>query len=162
MTHETSDTLAVKLRWAVRELGPFDGICPRDCSLCEEKETLVLIPGEAETIAEEVGADAAVKGSLLRMLKDADGSDKACPMQCTACKSCEIYPTRPIDCRSFPVVPEFSADGRVQVRVSRSYCPIADDLPDGFVQTVQRVWQELSPHLPDDWKRRYNATPSPT
>ena len=152
---------AAKYRWAVDELRKFDGICPRDCNLCEEKETLVLIPGEARRIAQAARDSLDERARLTQSLHESDQSSESCRMQCSACNSCRIYPERPVDCRSFPVVPEFSlVDNTIRVRVSRSYCPIAETLPPGFVETVQRVWQELSEFLPSDWKRRYNDTPS--
>lgn len=146
-------------RLAVRDLRQYDGICPRDCDLCEDNETLVLLPAEAELIASSLPV--LNKHDAGRALAAASGSTEDCPMRCTACSSCHIYENRPLDCRSFPVVPEFSEDGNdVNVRISRKYCPIADKLPPGFVDSVRRVWQSLAPYLPADWKHYYNNTPS--
>ncbi len=146
---------------AVKTLQPFDGICPRDCNLCEERETLMLLPGESELIAGDPRESPVSGRILLRVLDAAHASDEACPLQCSSCKSCRIYESRPIDCRSFPVVPTLALDGDdVHVTVSRTYCPIADKLPDGFIDAVRRAWQTLSPFLDDNWKQSFNDTAS--
>ena len=137
-------------------LKPFDGICPRDCNLCEERELLVLLPGEKDFISEDHAPL-----SLLSSLAEAAVSNLACPAKCECTNSCTIYPSRPIDCRSFPVVPTFEPDGSVSTRVSHSYCPIADSLPDGFVAAVHAAWTMLRPHLSAQWMERFNRTPSP-
>ena len=156
------ETFEAKYRWAVKELSVFDGICPRDCKLCEEKEILVLMPGESRLIADEVCTNSLERRAIPPVLDKASESYISCPMQCAAFNYCRIYEARPIDCRSFPAVPEFASEcDDVRISVSHSYCPIAGQLPTGFVETVKHVWQELSPYLPKEWKRRYNDTPSP-
>ena len=138
---------------AVGLLRPFDGICPQDCNLCEERETLVLIPGE-DHLAPNDGRTR----DLLRVMSEID-PQRPCPAQCSRPSSCSIYNQRPLDCRSFQVVPRFEADGKVSTEISRSHCPIADTLPDGFEEAVRVAWEGIEPHLPDEWKQAYNTTP---
>ena len=146
---------------AIEILRPFDGICPRDCNLCEERETLVLVPGESRLIPTALTDVPDQRRRLLQVLDASDSSNEACKLQCSTCNSCRIYASRPVDCRSFPAVPDFDLKGNdVRVNVSRSYCPIADELPAGFVEAVRCAWQVLSPFLTTEWKKRFNETPS--
>ena len=151
-----SEEYKIVYQRAKQLLKPFDGICPRDCNLCEERELLVLLPEEKDFIAEDHAPS-----SLLFSLVETAASIRSCPAKCECTDSCTIYPSRPMDCRSFPVVPTFEPDGSVSTRVSHSYCPIADSLPEGFVAAVHGAWTMLRPHLPTQWMERFNRTPSP-
>jgi hypothetical protein len=76
--------------------------------------------------------------------------------------NCSIYDDRPLDCRSFPVVPHFSL---LQVEdvsffLADEYCPLGKKpslLPDGFVRDAQRMWRLLTPMIPRSWKSEYNS-----
>lgn len=153
-TKPTGDAYKAAYRAALETLKPFDGMCPRDCSHCEEREVLILLPGEEELMSGNLRA-----GNLLTLLEVSSSKDLPCPAQCSFTKSCDIYPNRPIDCRSFPVVLAFESDGNLTTRISSSYCPIAESLPLGFRNAVELAWKSLLPYLPEDWKRKYNKTP---
>lgn len=156
----TADSFKETYQEAIALLRTFDGICPRDCDLCEDREILMLIPGEAQLIAEQACEASSEERELFRVLNGSSGSQSPCVAQCQTSRSCGLYESRPIDCRSFPAVPEFDLDSAdVHVEVSCSYCPIADRLPVGFTDAVETAWRRLSPYLPQDWKRRFNETP---
>ena len=156
--HEKAKTVEEAYERAVHVLRPFDGICPSDCNLCEEREVLMLVPGE-ERLASK---NSVTSRSLFKSLAVASGSsDSACPAQCPCTKACRIYDSRPLDCRSFPVVPVFGGGAsRVETYISKSYCPIAHSLPEGFVEAVREAWEILLPFLPLGWRKAYDETPS--
>ncbi len=150
----TSDEYKNAYRKALGLLRPFDGICPSDCNKCEEREVLVLLPEEETFLPHE-----RVSKALQSELTAVSGVKGPCPAHHPCVQGCAIYRHRPIDCRSFPIVPHFEADGTVGIRVSRSYCPIADSVPHGFADAVQAAWHLLAPHLPKEWKQKYNQIP---
>ena len=74
--------------------------------------------------------------------------------------TCSVYDHRPLDCRSFPVVPRFSlSTDDVDFYLANAYCPLGKTpslLPDGFVPDAQRMWRLLAPMIERSWKAEYN------
>jgi Fe-S-cluster containining protein len=145
-----------------------DGICERD-------EKVFFLPFEIEFVSERTGLDLVGTGAFWvvdipdvgddgRMgsvpigLKD---SHRRCPFFTQDCQ-CAIHDHRPVDCRSFPLIPSFYRDGSVG-SVLRGYCPLvsgtdrlkAPGLPDGFVELYRELWEFLSPNVPVSWKYLY-------
>jgi len=69
---------------------------------------------------------------------------------------CQIHDLRPYDCRSFPILPEFLPDGKVEFRWA-SYCPLSRKLKPRLVELFTSCWLDLATHLPQAWKSHYNA-----
>ena len=152
--------ISQKLDFVYKATDKYSGICPEECSLCEQFEHLVLIPSEEEYIltkSQEYGI--VLERSFRRC------GPISCELGSSDCgmlgkkNKCLIYHQRPLDCRSFPVVPRFRlqrGDG-IDFYLSNAYCPIADKLTNGYIDTMKEAWQLLSPHLPRWWKAFYNS-----
>jgi Fe-S-cluster containining protein len=68
---------------------------------------------------------------------------------------CAIHPHRPVDCRTYPMVPVFG-DTTIQFRVS-GVCPKRAGMDEPFIRLMTGVWQRLTPHLPEAWRKHFNA-----
>ncbi len=155
--------LKTKIKYIYQITKRYSNFCPSHCQLCEINESFVLIPGEVAIILER--AENRKKALIsqyfpIRRNKCNYASEGIrCPM--LSCKAkCEIYHTRPIDCRSYPVVPRFSLeDNSVECFLADSYCPLtklSSLLPEGFIKQITNVWNYLAPDLPLEWKAQYN------
>ena len=135
----------------------YSGMCPSGCTLCEDRETLMLLPCEDEFIHEN-----SEKDQTNMFFKDKCGfcyqpKGFACPMLHSS-GTCKVYKTRPFDCRSFPVVPRFQLDksNSIEFFLTDSYCPILNNLSSKFIKTTIDCWQSIAENLPADWKIMYN------
>jgi len=130
-------------------------LCPSGCSLCENKETLMLLPFEDEYICSESGKD-----QRDMYLKNQNGHCYQPPgFSCSnlgLTGACRIYQVRPFDCRSFPIVPKFGPDHAIDFYLAGSYCPLIDKLPEYFIRTTIECWESIFENLPNDWKNMYN------
>ncbi|GEM_PF-1258233 len=156
-----------KFALAYRLTEPFSGICPDDCRKCEERESLMLLPYEDEFIksqlAEQAGRFPAnfpravvTVGRCRLNVGYAAGDAEPCPMLEQSTGFCTIYSARPFDCRSFPLVPYFRADGGVDFKLAR-YCPIATKVSEEFISVTRRMWETFMEDLPMGWRRLYNS-----
>ena len=68
---------------------------------------------------------------------------------------CTCYAFRPIDCRSFPLIPVFGAEGEVGFRLCVN-CPSVDTFSEAYQSRVAAEWRALAPHLSADYRRFYN------
>lgn len=62
---------------------------------------------------------------------------------------CDIYKTRPFDCRSFPILAD-SEGKSLRFSVSLS-CPGNDQLTEGFIEVVTTRWKLINSWLPYEW-----------
>ncbi len=135
----------------------FSGMCPSGCNLCEDRETLMLLPYEEEFIREDIE-----KNKINMFLKDCCGYcyqpiGYSCSMLHPS-GVCKVYQKRPYDCRSFPIVPRFKLDknNSIDFFLTNSYCPILNNLPKNFIKTTIECWRSIVGTLPDGWKIMYN------
>ena len=141
----------------------FDYLCPRGCRACEENEGIVLLPYEHLFIrskARSLGMEYIPSFMYHWILVCQKHLYIGYQNICTTCgalkgKDCAIYQVRPLDCRSFPVVPIFSTNDTIEFQFS-AYCPISQKLPPRFISTIENIWISLLPSLPKNWRELYN------
>ena len=135
----------------------FSGTCPKGCALCEDRETLMLLPYEDEFMHRNIE-----KKQIDMFLKNSSGYHyQPLGFSCSMLQSsgtCQVYPKRPFDCRSFPIVPRFSLDknNSIEFFLANSYCPILNTLPSNFIKNTIKCWKYIAENLPLDWKKMYN------
>lgn len=135
----------------------FSGMCPPECDLCEKKETLILLPHEEELMHEHIEN----KEPNMFFKTSCGYHYQPLGFSCSMLQSsgtCQIYPKRPFDCRSFPVVPRFRLDENdsIEFFLASSYCPILTNLPNNFIKTTIQCWISIAENLSLEWKRMYN------
>ncbi len=136
----------------------FSGMCPKTCALCENRESLMLLPYEEELIQDNSG-----KIDQNNMfLKDRCGYyyqplGFSCPMLHSS-GTCKMYHKRPFDCRSFPVVPRFQLDkgNSIDFFLANPYCPLLQNLSSDFIKITIECWRYFAENLSSDWKTSYN------
>jgi Fe-S-cluster containining protein len=77
-----------------------------------------------------------------------------CPFL-TADHKCGIHSIRPLDCRSFPLIPVFNLDGTISFRVDAE-CPSACTFSPIYETQLKQVWEDLLPSLPMNYRMLYN------
>lgn len=128
----------------------------RICTDCAEApcevgpEQVTLLPFEAEFILERLMRD-----GISASLEDVNGiaGCQHCPFFRE--RRCAIHPHRPIDCRTYPMVPVF-APGSTTFSVS-GVCPRRAGMDQPFIELMTAAWARLAPRLPDEWKHTFNA-----
>jgi Fe-S-cluster containining protein len=136
---------------------PYDNICPRNCFLCENYETAMLLPNEEKLI----GTNPEL---INRFLKHDEGFfyldiNTDCPFFCEEDKSgeCQTYCHRPVDCRIFPFFPKFDLmAGTYTLIKSNWYCPINDASILKMERDVRKVLDVVNMNVSVEWKRTYN------
>lgn len=113
-------------------------------------EQVTLLPHEAEFIQARLRAEE--REEEIATIEGIAG--------CALCpffqhQRCSIHPHRPIDCRTYPLVPTVKS-GAVRFQVS-GVCPRWDYSNAPFVDLMAKVWRQLIPHLSADWWRGYAA-----
>lgn len=147
-------TMRETIQYSRTALSSFDHICPLGCNVCEEKETLVLLPTE-ETFwmypDDYISAFRITSQGYLYILE----SDEHCPFfNGTICSD---YDHRPIDCRIHPLYPVFNInDNTFLMGIASSYCPMANSLPREFIMSAIKVCTMLNRKAPLQWKKLYN------
>jgi len=68
---------------------------------------------------------------------------------------CGIHDIRPLDCRSFPLIPVFNSDETVSFRVDRD-CPSAHTFSTSYQDLLKDIWLDLLPELPMNYRILYN------
>ncbi len=81
-------------------------------------------------------------------------NDLPCPFL-TKENHCAIYNIRPLDCRSFPLIPVFEEDGTLNFRVDND-CPSVITFSSSYRESFQYLWLELLPHLPMSYRMTFN------
>lgn len=145
------------LKQIYNETNKYSAICPANCDKCEDREDLLLLPSEEEFIIQN-------QPSSKFCIKDEDGfcyikDDSPCP-KFNSNSKCDIYQFRPLDCRSFPVVPRFSLVNSTSIDFffANSYCPLIKnkELSKEFIKTTIYCWKSIVIYLPLKWKELYN------
>jgi len=68
---------------------------------------------------------------------------------------CRAYAVRPMDCRSFPLVPVFGPENALTFRVDEA-CPSIDTFAPEYQEKLKTVWRDLLPHLPGSYRMLFN------
>ena len=77
-----------------------------------------------------------------------------CPFL-TPDNQCGIYEFRPLDCRSFPLIPFFNEDGSIRFYVDE-VCPSAITFSPAYAEELKQIWKALLPRLPMSYRSLYN------
>ena len=80
---------------------------------------------------------------------------KPCPFL-THDYKCGIHNIRPLDCRSFPLIPVFQANGELAYKMDND-CPSVEFLSNKYQNLLKNIWSELLGHLPMEYRMLYNA-----
>ncbi len=150
--------ILAKLAYVYKLTDKFSGMCPDACMLCENRESLMLLPYEEELIQ-----DNSTKKDQSDMFLENDCGyyyqplGFSCPMLQSS-GTCKMYHKRPFDCRSFPVVPRFQLDkdNSIEFFLANSYCPQLQNLSNNFIKITIDCWRYISENVPSDWKILYN------
>ena len=122
----------------------------------------ILLPFELEYIVAKTDIDPAVlqqssiafsAGKTLNI--GSMTSAKPCPFLDDE-NQCGIYAIRPLDCRSFPLIPVFSEQGTLSFRKDGD-CPSTLTFASDYESAFKDLWQDLLPHLPMTYRLLYNA-----
>jgi Fe-S-cluster containining protein len=114
-------------------------------------EQVTLLPFEDEFIQTRLAAEG--RRVTLDDVRGIAGCE-LCPFFVS--RRCSIHPHRPIDCRTYPLVPSFAAEREVAFTVS-GVCPRRAGVDRPFIHLMTAVWEKLLPHLPAAWKVHYAA-----
>lgn len=68
---------------------------------------------------------------------------------------CTCYAFRPVDCRSFPLIPTFGAGGEVGFRLDTN-CPSAHTFSEAYQSRAKAGWRALAPYLSAEYRRIYS------
>ncbi len=68
---------------------------------------------------------------------------------------CGIHDIRPLDCRSFPLIPVFDLNDTLSFR-SDETCPSIHTFSKDFQEKFKKIWQELMSDLPMNYRTLYN------
>ena len=120
--------------------------CP--CETLEAGEYVTLLPYEAEYIYNRLrNAGREHLASLVHKISE--------PGICPFLKQgrCSIHDVRPIDCRSYPMVPQFEGT-KMHFAVSKM-CPYWTEIGGQFVRLFKRAWLILGPLLNEPWCKGY-------
>ena len=140
--------------------------CPKTKSSANTKDAVghvaIMLPFELEYIVEKASSDRELIHETSIEFTDENvinigfmTSEKPCPFL-TKQNKCGIYDIRPIDCRSFPLIPVFSEQGSISFRKDQD-CPSATTLSAAYEEELKVVWHELLSQLPMTYRRLYNA-----
>ncbi len=150
--------MLAKIAYIYKLTDTFSGSCPHACNLCENRESLMLLPYEEELIQDSSGK----RDQSSMFLKNCYGYyyqplGFSCP-RLHSSGTCKMYHKRPFDCRSFPVIPRFQLDDNnsIEFFLANPYCPILQDLSNNFIITTIKCWQYIAENLSSDWKITYN------
>lgn len=126
------------------------------CTDCAEvpcevgPEQVTLLPFEAEFIQSRLRAEG--REESIATIEGIAGCAR-CPF--FQQQRCSIHPHRPLDCRTYPLVPDLR-NGVIDFQVS-GVCPRWDGSDVPFVGLMAQVWRRLQPHLSEPWWREYGA-----
>ena len=138
-------------------LKPYDDICPCNCYLCEEHETLILLPNEEQLISKECELGK-------KFIRHEDGfyyldMTIDCPyfQREASGGSCQIYEWRPVDCRIFPFYLRFDIENNTcDLLRSNTYCPVAKEKLSSMERDVGKVIDLVNRFASKAWKITYN------
>ena len=133
-----------------KETGNFEqcDIC-KDATCERSDDEVLFLPYESQFIFQNIDNDKVFINS--KTLKEVETTEQDCPYFKE--KRCKIHSHRPIDCRSFPLVPLFHK-GKFILKISSSF-PYGHKITQDFYDSTNEIWTKLSPVLSDNWKQRY-------
>ena len=67
---------------------------------------------------------------------------------------CGIHDIRPLDCRSFPLIPVFSSNGTMTFRLDAE-CPSIREFSAAYQVQLRGVWEDLLSKLPINYRMLY-------
>jgi Fe-S-cluster containining protein len=122
---------------------------------------VIMLPFEMEYIIAQTGVEPArfrqTAAELAPRVVVGIGSfdiERPCPFL-TRDFQCWSRTFRPMDCRSFPLIPLFGAGGELTFRLE-ARCPSLDTFSPAYQMRLKAAWQELLPHLSADYRAVYN------
>lgn len=120
------------------------------CERSTSEDDVLLLPFESQFISQNLRK----KGSCsdIRTIRGIQTSNNKCPFFIK--KRCRVHSFRPIDCRSFPLVPVFN-NGFFTLKISSS-CSFGDRISQSFYDEMKVMWVKLLPVLSESWKKSYN------
>jgi Fe-S-cluster containining protein len=140
--------------------------CPHPAMAIREPAYIVshvaiMLPFEMEYIVVHTGVDAArfrrtpveIAPACVIEIGSFD-VEMPCPFL-TDDFRCWGYPFRPMDCRSFPLVPVLGADGGLAFRLEAG-CPSLETFSPAYRTRLEAAWRELSPYLSVGYRALYN------
>lgn len=120
-------------------------------SPCERSiDDVVLLPFEESFILDRLKEN---KVATNRITIKSIQTEIICP--CYVNKKCDIHSSRPIDCRSYPLIPIFLSNNKFSLKVS-SNCPNSNKISQNFYKRTRAIWKAVFPLLSEGWKTRYN------
>ena len=114
---------------------------------------LIFLPFELEYIASLLKLDLANLPFKWQNIKLLTGETVAVPW--TRCCpfiqgiSCSIYHSRPLDCRTFPLMAN-SREGQLEFQINTD-CPAYHNTSKQFRLYIRGIWEMVFPPIPQDW-----------
>ena len=122
------------------------------CNLCNKCEELpvMYLPGEAEKIAKKLGITPDKLGKKSKQGFYYIGkNDKDCIYLQNG--KCQMYELRPLDCRSFPIVPFYDKKMRFMLI---NFCKAAETIDKDFIEKTINEWKKAKPS--EKWLKEYS------
>lgn len=132
-----------------------DILCPVDCNICENG-WIQFLPGEIEFLSHKVKIPKSKIAKLYKMHGKKVWmrlqKDSHCPFFNLG--RCSIRKWRPMDCRSFPVVPKIIKNKIVMELCIR--CPLVKkgEIKNTFIRKANEAWKIINP--PRWWLKIWN------
>ena len=121
----------------------------------------IMLPFEREYILSKVDTDPdQLQHALIEFTSDTTlkigimTAAVPCPFL-TPDNQCGIYYIRPLDCRSFPLIPVFNTDGSIEFRIENE-CPSAVTFSPSYEEELKTIWKKTLPLLPMSYRLLYN------
>ncbi|PLX80000.1 MAG: hypothetical protein C0616_09450 [Desulfuromonas sp.] len=139
--------------------------CPKSTAIQDPAQAVghvaIMLPFEREYLLAKTGIpQEKLQYAPLELSPDVNigvgfiTSAKPCPFL-TADHGCSIHAIRPLDCRSFPLIPFFCSDGSIAFRVDIE-CPSAKTISAAFQARLMEIWRNLLPDMPMSYRMLYN------
>jgi len=119
--------------------------------ICENIESAYFLPFEDEFIQRKLKLSKnpfkKIKNkewiNSMVSIEEKGPVEKHCPFSVN--QFCTIHEVRPMDCRSFPIIPYFDKSLKFFVA---EYCPLKGKVPKNFVKMMKKAWRILFPYVP--------------
>jgi len=159
MTSHLPETIPPPSRSSVEESARTDPnslyvhcrVCPKENHCCYRAPTIVVLPQEAKLLIERTGRPDLLiaEGDGFFSIKKAPG--EPCPFL-TEERLCGVYHIRPIDCRSWPLTLNISANPEEQLLEDLGCPPVQQRaLSKGFEKASQVILSKI----PEKYRRKF-------
>jgi Fe-S-cluster containining protein len=120
------------------------------CNKCEDLPIMYL-PKEAESIAKKLNINPKELGKQSKKINCyyIGRFDPDCKYFIE--NRCEIHRLRPLDCRSFPILPYYQKGMKFFLTY---FCPAAESIDNAFINKTIRMWKKASPSK--EWLKEYS------